>query len=272
MRPVTLAAMVALTTLTSCSKPNDVLVSRSNQGAAVENAEAANSGPAAEEPEIVESIPTPSTALDATTEPATPTTPAPEPTVEPSDEPSSAEFPPIGEDWAAHRLASLAPSPDEIGPGWSFDYGYLVDAAPADPDDALPGCDAPVPPTLDGLELSYTSEGQPLQDLNVRIGEGDPADAQMWVDTFRALADCELLSNGFSEDFTISDIGVANSDDSTILTATRIVEGAGSTQVLAVARVEGLIIASFLGIEGEVSVDDAETEMAKLIGGVLAKR
>jgi hypothetical protein len=263
-----LAILVSIGALVSCSSPSEVLVAQS----AEQTSSTANDS--LEASANTESVPASSDSV-AIEAPSTPTVQsAPSlPVTDPAAEPTPDEFPPTDEDWATHRLAPLAPSPDQLGPGWTFGYGNTIEASPADPADALPGCDAPVPPTFDGLSLSYgfTSVGQPEQELEMELGEGDAAGAQIWVDAFRALAECSFSSDGFSEDFDLIDLGVAGADDSSIIVGTRIEGDAQITQAIGVARVDGLVILAFFAVEAEIGEIEAATTVANVLGDTLAR-
>lgn len=209
--------------------------------------------------------PTNSTAPVSTTPPSSSTAP------NSTTAPDPGAFPPADADWSDHRLAALVPSPDEIGDGWAFDYGYTNSAEPADPDDAIPGCETPVPPTLDGLSLSYSRDA-PESGTEIELGEGSAEDAQVLIDAVRAIAGCDLDEIGLAAEYQLSDLRIDGVDDSVILTG-RVDDGSDEVnQVIAVARVDGLSVAIFYGADSEVALVEAEAEVVDLITLVLAKR
>lgn len=204
--------------------------------------------------------------------------PATPPTIElpttTTADPQVDSFPPSDEDWTEHRLAHIALTPDEVGPGWEFEYGSSTQAEPADPDDAIDGCDAPVPPTLDGYELEYrNSESQ--SEVAVLVGDGTSAESQIWIDAFRALAACDLDPSDFTGPFDLVEGAIDGADDS-VLIAGEVDFDADTkyVQVVGAARVDGIVVAAFVAIEltDARTADAAVTQISDMLALMLAAR
>ena len=177
--------------------------------------------------------------------------PATLPTVElppTTTDPQADSFPPSDEDWAEHRLARLAPVPGELGPGWEYEYGSRSEAEPADPDDAIEGCDAPVPPTLDGYDLEYRNR-QSEEELSVMVGDGTAAESQVWIDALRAIAGCDLDEAQFFGTFDLVEGTIDGVDDAVFIAGT-FDFGADTkyVQVIGAGRVDGLVVAAFIAV------------------------
>lgn len=172
-------------------------------------------------------------------------------------------FPPPLVDWAEHRLAHLAPTPTELGAGWNYEYGRSNEAEPADPVEAIDGCDAPVPPNLDGFEIDYRNAWTD-EEVSIMVGDGTPADSQIWIDAFRALPDCDLDVADTGGSFDLAQQTIAGTDDSVIIAG--VVDfgnGEAYVQALGAARVDGIVVAIFSArtFDDEHSLDDAITHV-----------
>jgi hypothetical protein len=131
-------------------------------------------------------------------------------------------FPRQSDEWPEHELAHLAPTPDEIGDDWIYDEGIANEAVAANPEDAIEGCDAPPPPTLAGFELTYrlscdTGTDIVGDEISVLVGGPDAVGAQAMVESFRAVADCDLGDVRFADGLEILPETVTGADDSVIL-------------------------------------------------------
>lgn len=189
-----------------------------------------------------------------------------------STDPQPDSFPPSNADWAEHPLAHLAPVPVDLGPGWEYQYGSRTEAEPADPDDAIPGCDAPVPPTLDGYELEYRN-GQSERELSVMVGNGTTAESQLWIDVFRALAGCELDEAQFSGTFELLDGTIDGVDDAVFIGGAFDYGGDTSyVQVIGTARADGLVVAASVAVADAQGSDEAVTRVSDVLTSMLAAR
>lgn len=207
--------------------------------------------------------------------PATqPTNELPTTTTTPIADPLTDSFPPSYEDWAEHQLAHLAPTPEEIGPGWEYKSGRRTQAEPADPNDAIEGCDAPVPPALDGYDLEYRNR-QTQAEVAVMVGDGTAADSQIWIDAFRAIAACEPEALDYTGEFDIVEGEIEGADDAVII--------AGDVnfdveekyfQVIGAARVDGIVVGAFVAVAvtDAQTADTAITDVRDLLASMLAAR
>ncbi len=200
------------------------------------------------------------------------------------------EFPPSWEDWADHPLAALAPDPAELGPGWAYEWGRVEDAAPADPDDAIDGCDAPPPPTLDSIGLDYeyldpslTAEdawndietlGSANIELELLIGDGDATGGQQVVDSFRAVASCEPESV-FATSISAEDWAIFDAADDTVVLVLEMRSfdpdiDEQAIAVFAVARYGELTVAVYAtGFDAPGRQEELRAAAEHLVGGVL---
>ncbi|BAN02052.1 hypothetical protein [Ilumatobacter coccineus] len=178
---------------------------------------------------------------------------------EPHTEPSAETFPPPLADWADHPLAHLAPSPAELGAGWNYEYGRRNEAEPADPEDAIDDCDGPIPPNLDGFDIDYRNAWTD-EEVSIMVGDGAPAESQIWIEAFRALTECDLFATGTPNTFDVAQRAIAGADDAIII-AGDVDFGTepAVAQALGAARVDGVLVAVFSArtIEDEHSLDDA---------------
>ncbi len=198
---------------------------------------------------------TPTTDASPSTDPSSTEPPAstdPETSVDttPSDTTPSdaAPFPPDGEEWVDHPLASLAPSPSSLGNGWTYESGDLNEAAPSDPDDVIEGCDVTPPPTLDGFDVEYTNDGATESgetDLEFTFGQGSVEEAQSLIDAFRAVSTCDLSDESFDVSYALEPIEVDGADDSVVLSTSFGDEDFGAAIGIAFARVDGIVVGGF---------------------------
>jgi len=202
------------------------------------------------------------------------TTPATLPPVElppTTTDPQADSFPPSNEDWAEHRLARLAPVPGELGPGWEYEHGSRSEAEPADPDDTIEGCDAPVPPTLDGYELEYRNR-QSDGELSIMVGDGSAAGSQVWIDAFRAIAGCDLDESLFSGTFDLVE-GTIDGVDDAVFIAGAFDFGADMkyVQVIGAGRVDGLVVAAFFAVADAQDTNAAVTRLSDVLTSMVAE-
>ena len=183
------------------------------------------------------------------------------------------------EDWPDHPLASLAPSPEDLGPGWTYDNGQVKVAEPSSPDDVIPECPIDPPPTLDGYELEYKFEHDSsllvLDDaLAIQIGGSDAMGAQAMVDAFRGLADCELSESDFVGGLDSVQQEVDGADDAVLLEG-RADEVMAIAFYIGVARFDDLSILVFWAYmtdDGIVAPRPTSDDVATLIESIAARR
>ena len=210
------------------------------------------------------------TTVAGTTPDTTPaTTPdpneAPDPTTVPADD--DGDFPPSDAEWANHPLAYLVPSPSEVGDQWTYSSGEVVEAAPSDPDDAIPGCDVAPPITLAGIDVSY--DAALFDEVEIGIAQGSVAEAEEFLNAFRDLTECELdAAEAGTASFDLSESTIDGADQSIVVTAEFFFDADSDEAILltlATARYDGLVLAAFSALEGSRG-DSSDEEIEYLIG------
>ena len=188
--------------------------------------------------------------------------------------PQDMSFPPTSAAWAEHRLAHLAPAPGSLGPEWEYDSGNRNEARPADSGDAIEGCDAPVPPMLDGYEASYVNVQSEAQ-LAVVVGVGTPADSQTWIDAFRILAGCDLEESNYEGSFDLAPIQVDGVDDAVMIVGEwDLGLSTPYVQVLSAARTGEIVVvvSVTVAVVESTTVDAAIAQASEVLALTLASQ
>ncbi len=158
------------------------------------------------------------------TAPKTATEPDPRPTVDPGDAvPPVDEPPPLVPDesgeWRDHPLAFYVPDASEIGADWAITDIDVTEYGLPEPDPELAACGITEPPTLDGIEVVYTVDLQYYNAVSFIVNQGPEAVAQSFLDTLRALSECDPETPGFYVGFveiTTETLTIDGADDAVV--------------------------------------------------------
>lgn len=181
----------------------------------------------------------------------TESTPAPDPPATLPDDIRipTPQVPPVlapDDDWRDHELARFVPDAGELGEGWMINSSDTTVYAPAEPNEELASCGLTEPPTLDGIEVTYTVDLDYAGAASFIVNRGPVSDAQAFVDVFRGLPDCDPSVLGLPDadfEITTETVLVADADDAVV---TRFEGSSGGTELVGtfvVVRYDDLLIA-----------------------------
>jgi hypothetical protein len=161
------------------------------------------------------------------TAPKTATEPEPRPTLDPNDDiavPPVDDPPLLGpdesDDWRIHPLAVYVPDASEIGADYMLNSSDVTEYAESEPNGELEECGLTEPPTLEGIEVSYTAGLDYDNAVNFVVNRGSAADVKSYLDVFRALPGCDPEVMGFYDaiiEITTETIAVDGADDALVL-------------------------------------------------------
>jgi hypothetical protein len=167
--------------------------------------------------------------------------------------------------WTTHPLAVYVPDASEIGLDWINNTTSVTEYAAAEPNAELAACGLTEPPTLDGLEATYTAPGDDDYMVQFVVNRGSVADAQSFLDVFRGLVDCDsdvFGFSGFDLEITTETIAVASADDAVVMRFAGPTGDASLEVAYVVARYGELLFAMTSGgfpgeaTIGKLSVDE----------------
>ncbi len=112
------------------------------------------------------------------------------------------------------------PDASEIGTDYTINSSVVTEYADSEPNGDLEECGVTEPPTLEGIEVSYTVGLDYDNAVSFVVNRGAAADVQSYLDVFRALPGCDPEVIGFYDatiDITAETIAVDGADDALVL-------------------------------------------------------
>jgi hypothetical protein len=208
-----------------------------------------------------EPVATPSPVGDVLgTAPETINEPEPRPTLDPEDDIAvdpGDDAPPLmpdaSDDWRDHPLAVYVPDASEIGADWTITSTAVTEYGEPEPDEDLAACGVTEPPTLDGIEVTYTVGLDYFNAVSFVVNRGPEAVAQSFVDVFRALPGCDPEAIGFfggDVDITTETITVGGADDAVVSRYAGTLDDVDVQGTFLVVRFGELVLAMGTGIYG----------------------
>ena len=160
------------------------------------------------------------------------------------------------------------PDASELGENWLINTTVVSEYGEAEGNDDLETCGLIEPPTLEGIEVSYTVERQYDDVVTFVVNRGTAAETQSYLEVFRALPACDLEVLGFFDgliEITTETITVDGADDALIMRVQSSAEEQNLSAVYVFVRYGELLVAMTSGsfsIEGPVNQLSADQMLA----------
>ncbi len=202
--------------------------------------------------------------------------PEPRPTLDPDDD---IAVPPVDDppvlvpdesgDWRDQPLAVYVPDASEIGADYMINSSNVTDYEESAPNEDFQECGLTEPPTLEGIEVSYTAGLDYDNVVMFVVNRGTAAEVQSYVDVFRALPGCDPEIFGLAGaviEITTETLTVDGADDALVLRFSSTSDDAGLDGTYVVVRYGELLFAMTTGSFGvDSAVDPLSVDQMRAI-------